>query len=145
MLPTERQQDPYLRTRTEGCHRGLGKHPSTTCCPGCSSCNLQCRIRQLALTHPFGSMTRKSVDDFMSQYRSQSCFGPCNRENPGIDCDLSARQRERIHGFVVLDDRHFPPKLLRDLSIFRSLRRLDNPSRNPLDWFDLSWIVRLPN
>src|SRR5512144_34403 len=106
MLATERQQDPYLRARTEGCHRSLGKHPSTTCCPGRSSYDLQCRIRQLALTHPFAAVTSKRVDDFMSQDRSQSRFSPCYRENPGIDGDFSAWQSEGVHGFIVLDDCH---------------------------------------
>lgn len=89
-------------------------------------------------------MTGQSMNDFMSHHRCQTCFSPGHGKDPGVDRNLPSREGKGVHGFIVLDHDHFPLKLLRHLGIFRPLRRFDNPRRHPLDRFDLSGILRLP-
>src|SRR2546427_13039723 len=86
-------------------------------------------------------MPRQGVGDLMARARGWSRLIFRDVEDPRIDSDLSAWQREGVYGLVVFDDAHFPRKGVGNVCVLGFLGCLNDSRRPSLDRFDFTWIL----
>ena len=82
----------------------------------------------------------------MSHFMAENCgkagFILGHRKNSRIDRNLPAWECEGILILIILNHRDLPFKLLGSLGVEGDFRRLNNPSRDTLDRFDFTRVVR---